>query len=1034
MSERRGVLVRWIMLGIALTILASAVGAGAVWYRARSRRRDLAEAREAMGQGRFGLARERLARLADRWPDDGEALLLLGECERERGRRAAGSAPELGRDAAAELRRGRDAAMSAWSRVPPTSPFYPRAALLRATDWINTSPQKYAPAEEVLVTALAQAPPGQADRYEIERATSRLYRFEGRTDDVRRLLRASWCRSPDPAGGLKELWQLDHSPMPVEALQRTLEAADGDDDRVWLARGNHAILTGRFTDAADWLDRALKKRPEDPAVWRAKLALARATDDVPGLRAAAGHLPADEFETGAVHSLRAWMAGRLGRDEVERRELADLIQDAPGDTQAIERLAVLRHQAGQKREAEELRRRKAEVDRAQDRIRMILLETKLSEHADELARLCRTLGREFDAQGWVLVDKARDRSPAPPPAAGHRAGDASSPAMPRDLLDRAVALCLPYEANAPGRPRAASLWLSDRLADLGEPSGKSREGSPTSGTVQTARPSPRFVDDAETVGLRFTFDNGQTVQHLLPETMSGGVALLDFDGDGWLDVYCVQGGPLVAGADGEAATTPVPGDRLFRNRGDGTFEDASESSKIAAIAWGRGYGMGVAVGDYDNDGDPDLFVTRVASYALYRNCGDGTFEDGTGPAGLAGRRDCPSSAAFADLDNDGDLDLYVCHYMIWDPAHPRTCRNERGDYFYCDPSKVEPAPDHVFRNDGGRFVDVTEASGLAEAGGRGLGVVAADLDDDQRIDLYVANDGTANDLFRNKGGFRFEEVAMEAGVAGSASGGYQAGMGVACGDLDGDGRPDLLVTNFYGEGTTLYQNLGQGLFADRSSSSGIGLATRYLLGFGIALVDVDNAGRPDLIITNGHVNDNRPYYPYAMPSRLYENRPDGRLIDISRQAGPCWEVPRLGRGLAVGDLDNDGRPDAVILAQNAPLAYFHNRSEHVGRFVTLRFEGTSSNRDGVGARVTLTAGGRRQVAWRIGGGSYQSAHDPRLHVGLGASDRVESIEVRWPSGKVDFHKDLPAETGYLLREGEKEPRPLAGFARRPTGS
>ncbi len=515
----------------------------------------------------------------------------------------------------------------------------------------------------------------------------------------------------------------------------------------------------------------------------------------------------------------------------------------------------------------------------------------------------------------------------------------------------------------------------------------------------------------------------------MPETAAGGVALLDFDGDGWLDVYCVQGGPVLApGGDGDKSA-PSPGDRLFRNRGDGTFEDVTTSSKIAAIAWGQGYGLGVTVADYDNDGRPDVFVTRLQTYALYRNHGDGTFEDVTGRAGLAGTRDYPSSSAFADLDNDGDLDLYVCHYMIWDPANPPLCLNEKGDYFYCAPSKVQPAPDHVFRNDSGRFVDVTAMSGCVETNGRGLGVVAADLDDDNRIDLYVANDGTANYLFHNKGGFRFEEVALESGAAGNASGGYQAGMGVACGDIDGDGRPDLMVTNLYGEGTTLYRNLGQGLFEDRSNASGIGLATRYLLGFGIAMADVANVGRLDVLITNGHVNDNRPYFPYAMPSRLYENRPDGRLVDISNQAGACWEVPRLGRGLAAGDLDNDGRPDAVILSQNEPLAYFHNRSERVGHFIMLRLEGTTSNRDGVGARVTLTAGGRRQVAQRLGGGSYQSANDPRLHFGLGASDRVESLEVRWPSGKIDHYKDLPAGKGYLLREGEKEPRPLAGFAR-----
>jgi hypothetical protein len=365
--------------------------------------------------------------------------------------------------------------------------------------------------------------------------------------------------------------------------------------------------------------------------------------------------------------------------------------------------------------------------------------------------------------------------------------------------------------------------------------------------------------------------------------------------------------------------------------------------------------------------------------------------------------------------------------MLWDPEHPRLCRNERGEYFYCDPSKVEPAPDHLFRNDGGRFVDVTAASGLAEADGRGLGVVAADLDDDGRVDLYVANDGTANYLFRNKGGFRFQDVALEAGVAGSASGGYQAGMGIACGDLDGDGRPDLLVTNFYGEGTTYYQNLGGGLFADRSNASGIGLATRYLLGFGIVLADFANTGRPDVMIANGHVNDNRPHYQYAMPARLYENRPDGRLVDVSEQAGPPWAVPRVGRGLAAGDLDNDGLCDAVLLAQNEPLAYLHNRTAPAGRFVTVLLEGTKSNRDGVGARVTVTAGGRRQVAQRLGGGSYQSANDPRLHFGIGERDRIESVEVRWPSGQVDCWTGLPASMGYRLREGEKQPRALAGF-------
>ncbi len=262
---------------------------------------------------------------------------------------------------------------------------------------------------------------------------------------------------------------------------------------------------------------------------------------------------------------------------------------------------------------------------------------------------------------------------------------------------------------------------------------------------------PVFTDDAEAAGLKFTFDNGLEPLHHLPETTSGGVALLDYDGDGWLDVYVVQGGPF------PPAPSAPGGDRLFRNRGDGTFEDVTTTSRIGALA--RGYGHGVTVGDYDNDGRPDLFVTRWRRYALFHNRGDGTFEDVTETEGLAGDRDFPTSAAFADLDGDGDLDLYVCHYGAWNTEHVALCpRREPGRYEYCDPRTIPPLPDHLFRNDAGRFVEVTSQAGIVDPDGRGLGVVAADFDEDGKLDLYVANDTTANFLFRNLGGMRFEEV------------------------------------------------------------------------------------------------------------------------------------------------------------------------------------------------------------------------------------------------------------------------------------
>jgi hypothetical protein len=511
----------------------------------------------------------------------------------------------------------------------------------------------------------------------------------------------------------------------------------------------------------------------------------------------------------------------------------------------------------------------------------------------------------------------------------------------------------------------------------------------------------------------------------MPETMGGGVGVLDYDGDGWLDVYAVQGGPFPDNAD----SPPSPQrDRLFRNRGDGTFEDVSDRAGLGSLR--GGYGHGVTVGDCDNDGRPDLLVTRWRSYALYHNKGDGTFEDVTDKAGLGGSRDWPTSAAFADLDGDGDLDLYVCHYAAWDPKTSAPCphASEQGRFMYCGPRTFDAMPDRLFRNDGGRFTDVSDQAGItaADREGRGLGVLAADLDEDGRVDLFVANDLTANFLFHNEGGFRFREIGVEAGVATNADGGYLAGMGIACGDLDGDGRIDLAVTNFFGESTTFYRNMGGGQFVDRTTAAGLATATRYLLGFGASFLDVNNDGKLDLATANGHVNDLRPHVPYFMPAQLLLGTAGGRLQDVSARAGDPWSVPRRGRGLAAGDLDNDGKLDLLIVSESAPLSFFHNEGP-AAHFVTFELEGTSSNREAVGARVTLAAGGHRQVAQRHGGGSFLSACDQRLHFGLGPATRIDSVEIRWPSGRVDRHADLAADTAYILRESDSRARPLPGW-------
>ncbi len=551
---------------------------------------------------------------------------------------------------------------------------------------------------------------------------------------------------------------------------------------------------------------------------------------------------------------------------------------------------------------------------------------------------------------------------------------------------------------------------------------------PSTGHVEVAAAIPRFADSAQRWGLNFAFDNGASALRQLPETMSGGIGVLDFDGDGWLDVYAVQGGPFPPRAD-----VPAFGDRLFRNRGGNQFEDVTASSGLAKSR--GGYGFGIAVGDYDNDGRPDIFLTRWHSYALYHNLGQGRFEDCTESAGLAGDRDWPTSAAWADLDGDGDLDLYVCHYLKWDTASPTTCQGPDGKTItYCDPRYFNPLPDHVFRNDRGHFVDVTDQAGIVETVGRGLGVLATDLDGDGKTDLLVTNDTTANYVFHNQGGFRFVEKGMEFGLATNASGTYLAGMGIACGDLDGDGRIDVAVTNFYGESTTIYHNHGGGLFSDRTAEAGISAVTRVVLGFGLVALDANNDGKLDLAQSNGHVTDLRPSTPYAMPSQLFLGDGAGKLKDVSHQAGPIWSVPRLGRGMTAGDFDNDGRIDLLMLIENEPLVLLHNESPAENHFVTLQLEGTTSNRDAVGAIVAAVSGGQTRVATRFGGGSYMSALDRRIHFGLGSVPAVDRIEITWPSGKSQTFQGLAADSGYHFREGDPVPKPLPGFAsRRPAG-
>ncbi len=949
------------VLAVVVAVVAVWVGVRAV--SARQFRKALDQVKQEIASGRYNTARKRLIELAANRDHNGEVDYQLGICEFYRGHP--------------------DEARAAWERVPIAGPFGTQAAVQCAMLAMNSG--QFTRSEELFQTILDRKP--GPDLPVVLRGLQLLYHLEGRTEDVRRAILESWEYSDAPAKVVKQLSRLDSAPVPIELTRRALEKANENDDRVWLARANVAIRTGQLERVAEWLDACSRRRPEDAAVWRARLDLARATGDLSGVWRALDHISSRESVPAEVSRLRAWLAACLGNVLVERAALSTLIEVEPGDIAALNRLSELAGQAGDVAELSRLRQKKAAMMAAHERYRTLLKGDTIGDPA-ELAHLAETLGRRIEARGWSLI---RDRKAGRP-----------GPLRP----------ALVSGGTTTGRT------LADLCADL-------RPSAPLRPALGPTGPTPQFVDDAESAGLaRFVHDNGHSPLERIPETMSGGVGLLDYDGDGWLDIYTVQGG-----------TFPPPrnissGDHLFRNLRDGTFEDVTDQAGLGRFT--GGYGHGVSVGDFDNDGYPDLLITRWRAYALYHNRGDGTFEDVTASAGLGGDRDWPTSAAWADLDGDGDLDLYVCHYLVFDLESAHVCADATSKVnHYCSPREFASLPDHVFRNDGGRFVDVTWESGFVDPDGRGLGVVAADLDDDNRIDLYVANDMSANSLFRNLGGFRFEETATSAGAAANSSGNFQSGMGIACGDCDGDGRPDLAVTNYYGESTTFFHNLGRGLFADHTAAMGIAAPTRQLLGFGIAFLDANNDGRLDLISANGHVSDYAPVFPWKMPIQLLTGGPDGRMSDVSPRAGEPFRPLHLGRGLAVGDLDNDGRLDVVVQSQNEPLAFLHNRTAARGHWLTLHLEGVRSNRDGVGARVVVEAVGRRQSAHRFGGGSYQSASDPRLHFGLGDATRVDQVEVRWPSGRVDRYAGLSADRAYRLREGANEPQPMAGFGRRP---
>jgi hypothetical protein len=535
--------------------------------------------------------------------------------------------------------------------------------------------------------------------------------------------------------------------------------------------------------------------------------------------------------------------------------------------------------------------------------------------------------------------------------------------------------------------------------------------------LPVAAAAPLFEEIAPSAsGIAWKHDNAMSPNRYLPETMGPGVAFFDFDNDGWLDIFMVNSGA----ADFFSPGTPLK-NALLKNNRNGTFTDVTGK---AGVAGGKEFGMGCAIADYDNDGYQDILVTAYGRCTLYRNNGNGTFTDVTEKAGLAAPG-WTTSAVWFDYDNDGKLDLFLCSFVQFSAKSDVYCGdNKLGKRFYCIPRVFKPTPSLLFHNNGdGTFKEVSEGTHIARAMGKALGVVATDINNDGLMDLFVANDTVQNFLFANRGKGKWDEIGLAAEVGFSANGTPRSGMGVDAADVNGDGRQDLFVANVDQEMFSLYRNDGNEFFSDVANFHGVAQATRLLSGWGLKFFDYDNDGLIDLFLANGHPDDMIESYSqqvrYKEPLVLFHN--DGKkLTNITAEAGPAFQKTYPARGLAVGDYDNDGRLDVLIGNNGEAPVLLRNNAGEGNHWVGLKLQGTSCNRDAIGATITWSHGDVVRTRYKTSGGSYLSSHDTREVLGIGSATRVNWVEIKWPqpSGRVERFTDVPVDRYVTVVEGK----------------
>lgn len=936
------------------------------------------QARQALAERKYADAEDLCQRLIDLYGPSTAALLAAGEAAAKQGRKYE--------------------ALGYYSQLPAAAQDQEAAAGYAAAGEILLEMHHASAAEAQFRQALEIDPQSIA----AHRRLGQLLGLEGRRWEslphLLALLRADQFSYED-------LLLLGDHAIPVgysEELEKFLAAAP-DDPVPLLGKARMALVGNQVKDAKRWLQQVLAKAPNQIEA-QAELGELLLADGDPELER---WLREDAFA--AEQHPEVWMTrGLWARQRGDIRGAARCFWEAlkrdPAHQAATYQLAQMLEALDDSQIAGRLSKRAARLER----LRGIVVKLASQQRPDpallrSAAELTESVGCAWESLAWrrLLLSRAPQ-------------SDESREAVRRlqaALRNEPLALVLDRENPA------KQIDLSDFELPRWD---AAPQGAGSAAELAGGR--TRFANVAAKSGLDFQYFNGRTGDEnrgRMYQFTGGGAAVLDYDADGWPDIYLTQGcrWPPIAGQTEHL-------DRLYRNRGDGTFDDVTASSLLVEDR----FSQGIAAGDFNSDGFADLYVANIGVNRLFLNLGDGTFRDITREAGIAGEA-WTTSCLLADLNGDGLPDIYDVNYIQGPGVYERTCL-EGGKPGACAPTIFEPQPDRFYLNLGdGRFEQQTEAAGLNVGGGNGLGIVAGDFDGSGRLSLFVANDQDANFLFLNetpKSGAapQFVERGALAGLAFDANGKSQACMGVAAADANGDGRLDLFVTNFYEESNTLYLQDDGGMFIDATAASGLRTPSFYMLGFGTQFIDGELDGIPDLVVANGHIDDfTHRQVPYQMPPQYFRGLGEGKFKEApAAELGEFFQGKYVGRGLAKLDFNRDGREDFVVSHLDAPAALLANASTQTGHFLAVELRGVKSSRDAIGAQATLVAGGRRRTQWLTAGDGYMASNERRLVFGLGAEARVETLQIRWPSGLQQEFADLAADQTLLIVEGS--PRAL----------